>query len=110
MLYSKWLADRGGYAYYETSERRGLGDDLPIPRLRPVSVIGVASTDIGRAMPLGAKLVGYGPLAKGSVVPLDRTGLSGLPEVTASSLILLGLGIGSAAVGVALMRWLRQTR
>lgn len=108
MIYSKWLPDRGGYAYYETPERRGLGDDLPIPRLRRTSALGVASTDIGRPLPLGAKLVGYGPLAKGYVAPLDRGGLSGLPEGAASSLVLLGLGIGSAALGAILMRKLRK--
>ena len=56
MIYSKWIPDRGGSAYYETSERRGLGDDLPVPQLRNTSGIGVASTDIGRALPLGAKI------------------------------------------------------
>lgn len=106
MLYSKWIPDRGGYAYYETAERRGLGDDLPIPRLQPVTSIGVASTDIGRAMPLGAKLVGYGPLARGSVAPLDRSGLSGSLGALSfrSPLVLLGLAAGSAALGVFLMR------
>ncbi len=107
MIYSKWRPDRGGYAYYETSERRGLGDDLPIPRLRDVSALGVASTDIGRPLPLGAKIIGYGPLARGSVAPLDRSGLS-LSGVSGASLWsaarLLGLGLASAALGAFLVR------
>lgn len=109
MLYSKWVPDRGGYAYYETAERRGLGDDLPIPRLQEASSIGVASTEIGRALPLGAKLVGYGPLARGSVAPLDRSGLSGTTPALSfrSPLVLLGLAAASAALGVVLMRKLR---
>lgn len=78
MIYSQWVPDKGGYVYYETSERRGLGDDLPAPRLRRHSEIGVASTEVGRPLPLGAKIIGYGPLARGCVVPMDRSVLSGL--------------------------------
>lgn len=89
MLYSKWIPHKGGYAYYETSERLGLGDDLPVPRLRQASSIGVASTDIGRALPLGAKIVGYGPLAKGSVTALDRSGLGGVGAGGSSPATLL---------------------
>lgn len=107
MLYSKWLPDRGGYAHYETAERRGLGDDLPTPRLQQTSAIGVASTDIGRPLPLGAKIVGYGPLAKGSVTRLDRDGLSGIGGTSGLSLALLGLSIISFAGGVILVRKLR---
>jgi hypothetical protein len=96
MLYSEWLPDRGGYRVLEVPERRGLGDDLPVPKLKQVSPIGVASTDAGRPLPLGAKIVGYGPVAKGSVVPLDRSGLSGAASsggnVTLTVLALAGLG------------------
>jgi len=105
MLYSKWLPDRGGYAYYESSERRGLSDDLPVPRLDTVSSIGAASTEIGRSVPLGAKLVGYGPLAKGSVAPLDRSGLSGILSAGATNLILVAaVGIVSAVTGAAVVK------
>ena len=109
MRYSQWLPDRGGYAYYETSERRGLGDDLPIPQLKQISDIGVASTDVGRAMPLGAKLVGYGAVAVGSIVPLDRSGLSGLGGLPSQGTLLLGaLAAAAAAVGVVLVRKLKR--
>jgi hypothetical protein len=105
MIYSKWLPDRGGYAYYETSERRGLGDDLPVPKLWQTSGIGVASTEIGRPMPLGAKLVGYGALARGSIVPLDRSGLSGLGVTDIPRALVLGaLACVSAVVGVFIVR------
>ncbi len=109
MRYSKWIPDRGGYAYYETSERRGLGDDLPVPQLKQVSDIGVASTDVGRAMPLGAKLVGYGPVAMGSIAPLDRGGLSGLGNsIPSSGTLLLGtLAAVSAVAGVMIVRKLK---
>jgi len=110
VIYSKWIPDKGGYAYYETGERRGLGDDLPIPSLTPTSAIGVASTEIGRSLPLGARLVGYGPLAQGSVVPLDRSGLSGIPEGAGKALLLAAVGAASAVAGVFLVRALKNAR
>jgi hypothetical protein len=110
LIYSQWLPDRGGYAHYETSERRGLGDDLPTPRLHQVSAIGVASTDIGRPLPLGAKIVGYGPLAQGSVVPMDRRGLSGIDLNDPLWLAYVGLGLVAAGVGFALGSRLRGAR
>jgi len=75
VIYSRWRPD-GGYDYYETPERRGLGDDLPVPRLRAVGPIGVPSTDAGRPLPSDARVVGRGALARGSIAPLDRGGLS----------------------------------
>jgi len=104
MIYSKWLPDKGGYAYYETSERRGLGDDLPTPRMTAASDLGVASTDAGRALPLGAKLVGCGAVAKGCVTVLDRSGLNGLGGESASSVMLACAAVASAVAGVVLAR------
>jgi hypothetical protein len=106
MIYSKWLPDKGGYAYYETKERRGLGDDLPTPRLSQTSSIGVASTDAGRALPLGAKIVGYGPIARGCVTVLDRSGLSGfsMSGSPLNSLVLVGAAAASVALGAILTR------
>jgi len=105
MIYSKWVADKGGYAYYETPERLGLGDDLPTPRMRQVSSIGVASTDGGRPLPLGAKLIGYGPVARGCVTPLDRSGLGGIGGATGANLVLLaGFALASAVAGVFVVR------
>lgn len=111
MRYSKWLPDRGGYAYYESSQRLGLGDDLPVPRLSQSSPIGVASTEIGRPLPLGAKLVGYGPLPQGSIVPLDRSGLGGLGLGAVDMprmLMLTALGVAGAFAGVYVVRTLRK--
>jgi len=74
-----------------------------------VSDIGVASTDVGRAMPLGAKLVGYGEVAMGSIAPLDRSGLSGLGGLPSSGTLLLGaLAAAAAAVGVVVVRKLKR--
>lgn len=95
MIYSSWQPDRGGYAYYETPERRGLGDDLPTPRLTNTTSIGVASTDIGRPLPRGAKLVGYGALARGSVTVTDRSGLGTSSGAAAHAPMLIVLAVGA---------------
>lgn len=109
MLYSKWLPDRGGYAYYESTERKGLGDDLVTPRLRNTTDLGVASTDIGRPLPLGAKIVGFGPLARGCVTPLDRSGLSGIADQSPLNLAFLAATAAVCAfVGVKIVRHLRR--
>jgi len=107
VIYSSWVPDRGGYAYYQTNERLGLSDDLPIPKLPKGTAIGVASTSIGRPMPLGAKIVGYGPLARGSVTKLDRSGLSGVSTSVQSSALLAAVGAGAALLGFGLVRALR---
>ena len=100
MIYSRWRAD-GGYDYYQTAERRGLGDDLPVPQLSAVGAIGVPSTDAGRAMPGGAQFVGTGLIAQGSIAPMDRSGLSlGAVSPTIT-------GIGFLALAALLGWWLR---
>lgn len=77
MIFSRWRPDRGGYDYFDSpSTRYGLGDDLPVPILRNTTDIGVASTDIGRPMPIDAAPVGSGPMAKGMIAPMDASGLS----------------------------------
>ena len=90
MIYSRWRAD-GGYGYFRSTKRYGLGDDLPTPRLQAVHAIGVPSTSIGRDMPADARWAGRGPLARGAIVPMDRSGMSGLGVLgtTAGNLALL---------------------
>lgn len=95
MIYSQWRPD-GGYDYYETRARRALGTDLPTPRLFGLSPIGIASTDIGRPLPLGARKVGSGPLARGQVVGMSS--LSGLGLGALSGSTLGDLGLLTAAV------------
>jgi hypothetical protein len=99
-MYSKWRPDRGGYQYYDVAERRGLGDDLPIPRLSQVSSIGVASTSVGRTPPLAGKLVGSGAVAKGCILPLDRSGLSGIAGTVAADYLVPVAAVISAIAGV----------
>lgn len=81
MIYSRWRPDRGGYDYFESSERRGLGDDMPVPRLLAVNSLGAASTEVGRRTSNGLRYVGSGEIARGAIMPLSRTGLSGLTTI-----------------------------
>jgi len=101
MIFSRWRPDTGGYDYFDSpSTRFGLGDDLPVPRLPKTSPLGTASTDIGRAIPDDGKLIGSGPIARGMIAPMDKSGLMGLGlDLTSSGVkfgaaILAGLGLG----------------
>lgn len=99
MIYSRWRAD-GGYDYYQTAQRHGLGDDLPVPRLNAVGPIGVPSTAVGRIMPDGAQWVGRGTVPRGLIAPLDRTGIGiGLGSFNASA------GDLALLVAAALFGW-----
>jgi hypothetical protein len=101
MIFSRWRPDTGGYDYFDSpSTRYGLGDDLPVPNLPKTSPLGVASTDIGRSVPSDARLVGSGPLARGMVAPMNKSGLKGLGlDFTTSGwkfvgAVLAGVGLG----------------
>lgn len=102
MIYSRWRPDTGGYDYFDSpSTRYGLGDDLPVPSLTNTTVLGVASTDIGRPLPSDAVLVGSGPIARGMVAPMNKAGLKGALGLDFSSngmklgaAILVALGLG----------------
>jgi hypothetical protein len=81
VIYSRWRPDRGGYDYFESGERRGLGDDMPVPRIIATTELGAASTEVGRRAPTLSRFAGSGEIARGAIVPLDRGGLSGLATV-----------------------------
>lgn len=95
MVYSRWRPDKGGYDYFEASERRGLGDDMPVPQLTIASELGVASTDAGRSANGGLRHAGAGPLPRGAILPLSRSGLAGTGlgfNLSLSGLATLALG------------------
>lgn len=100
MIYSRWRPDRGGYEYFEASrERRGLGDDLPVPRLTGGTAIGVPSTEAGRSPGGTPRRAGTGKIAKGLVMPMSRAGLAGMRFSLQTNLqwpmaLALGIGIG----------------
>lgn len=103
MIYSRWRPDSGGYDYFESTERYGIGDDLPTPVLWP-GKLGVASTSAGRPMPRGARYIGKGPLPRGVIAPMETAGL-------AMSGISLSLGgIGGLVVAGFFGYWLGRRR
>lgn len=110
MMYSRWRPDTGGYDYFEGSERVGLGDDLPVPKLPVGTNIGVASTDIGRSASSGLRPAGSGQTPRGSIMPLSRQGLSG-GLFEAMDLLPWWVTAGVVVAGVGLVAWeLRKER
>lgn len=102
MIYSRWRPETGVYDYYEVSGGIPLGNDLPTPKVGGGTSIGVASVDIGRRMPMGARHVGSGSTPRGMVTSVSA----------ASSLGALAFSIGfgeiaMVAAGAALGWWIR---
>ncbi len=97
MIYSRFRPDTGGYDYFESAERFGLGDDLPPPRLPAGTSIGVSSIAAGRTPGVPVAPVGSGAVARGMIMPTSRAGLSGLgtfSNLSTMTLVLIGTGIG----------------
>lgn len=69
MIYSRWDPATGAYDYYESADRIGLNDDLPIPKMPAPTKLGVPSVECGRPLPRGARHIGSGENARGSIVP-----------------------------------------
>lgn len=105
MIYSRWKPDTGGFDYFEASERYGMGDDLPVPKLSGGSSIGVTSIGAGRLPKKGElRFIGSGQVARGSIMPTSREGLSGLGFLdTVSSWTALLLGVVAGLVGSQLI-------
>lgn len=105
MIFSRWRPDTGGYDYLDSpSTRFGLGDDLPVPRLPKTSPLGTASTDIGRPIPDDAKVMGSGPIARGMIAPMNKSGLQGLD--TASAPVKFGVAVlAGIGLGFLLAKW-----
>jgi hypothetical protein len=78
MIFSVWQPD-GGYEYFESNQRHGIGDDLPDPVMpAPTNKIGVPAQDIGRPVPTGANFVGKGATPRGVIAPMGRGQVLGL--------------------------------
>lgn len=110
MIYSRWRPDKGGYDYFESGERFGLGDDLPTPDLPGGSSIGVPSITAGR-LPKNGVLnpVGSGPSARGMVMPTSREGLEGVGILSSLSVwTVAGISAVVGAVAYAVLGKKRQ--
>jgi hypothetical protein len=99
VIYSRWRPDKGGYDYFESSERYAFSDDLPVPRLPEASSIGVSSLDAGRVPPKGARYVGSGRFAKGVIMPISREGLSGVGVAEGIPLAAIALAVICFTIG-----------
>lgn len=85
MIFSVWQPD-GGYEYFESDQRHGIGDDLP-DVIFPASVnrLGVPAQDVGRQVPPGARYVGKGTTPRGVIAPMGRGQVTGLRGLNASA-------------------------
>lgn len=80
MIFSVWKPD-GGYDYFESSIRHGIGDDLPeVSMPSTINGIGVPAQDVGRQVPRDAVAAGSGTIPVGLMAPMARPyiGISGL--------------------------------
>ena len=96
MIYSRWQPDKGGYTYYESSERLGINDDLPVPAMPMGTSIGVASTEVGRPAPASLRRIGSGAQARGSLLAPERTGVSGLDFPISGPWLLIAVAAAAA--------------
>lgn len=107
LTYSQWRPD-GHYDYFQAQQVAPLGDDLPVPRLKPASELGVPSVEAGRPIPSGAKYVGQGEEAIGVLAPMDTSRLGyAMSDAPTSRAFWFVLG---AAAGVVVAVWWRTRR
>jgi hypothetical protein len=104
VIYSVWQPD-GGYQYFSSSDRFGIGNDLPEPDLPPeINGIGVPAQDAGRAVPSGGVPAGTGRKPKGVIAPTARiSGVSGVSGISIGGSSLLEL-VGLFAIGYVLFK------
>ena len=102
MIYSQWRPSDGKYDYFETSEKIGLGDDMPTPPVPMTSSpIGVASVAVGRKPTGSVRKVGEGEVPLGSIMPTTTMDLGILADREA---VYLGLALLSGVVIGYLMK------
>jgi len=105
MIYSRWRPAKGGYDYYDASDKDiPMGNDLPKPSLPLGTDIGVASVDAGRVIPAGARYVGSGPDACGLIAPQKTSALGAVKSLIPTSYMLIAAGVVG---GWFLAKWKR---
>jgi hypothetical protein len=78
MIFSAWRPD-GGYDYYLSGQRHGIGDDLPeVSMPGTINGIGVPAQDVGRPIPPDARKIGEGAVPRGVMAPMERSQVRGL--------------------------------
>jgi len=106
LTYSRWDPSSGRYEYFETNQRPGLNNDMPVPKMPAATDIGVPSTECGRPIPSGARRSGDGEFAEGFIaLPAGVDVLSGSGAPSGTQLVGLA-AVGGVVVLGAL--WLGQ--
>lgn len=94
MIYSVWNQGKKAYDYYATKEVNGRVN-TPAPRHIPSRTFGATVSQAAWPLPMGAKLIGSGKVAKGRIAA--RKGL-GAADTAGGS---VGWWIIMVAVGIA---------
>lgn len=99
MIVSVHDETRGGFDYYEAAGSVPINDDFPTPEYNSVKTeLGVPASRAGRPMPAGARMVGHGPMARGTVS-------TGKPGLWLSSVARAGdpSGMGDSETGTTML-------
>lgn len=102
-LFSCFRPD-GLYQYYEAPGTLPINADLPVPQFSAsdATKIGIPSTHAARRMPPGAKPVGTGWQARGTIVRCPNEGDFGAIEFSPSAQLVLMVALAAAGgYGVA---------
>ena len=102
-LYSAWDWDRNAYRIYQTRQLVSVGDDPQAPRPNHHPLGAVPDVDV-KALPPGARFLGFSHQARGEIVRLPRTGLGAASDfieplqdiagrVAVITVIALGIGL-----------------
>jgi LPXTG-motif cell wall-anchored protein len=107
MMYSVFVPAEGQYHYYETTEKKAVNADLPVPTFgKDAGKIGVAAMDAARPLPFGAVMVGRGWHARGVLANKGGVSLSlaGMDVLPTNPMALAGLALASAGLAYLLLR------
>lgn len=105
-LYSVWDWDRNVYRVYKTNSPVSVGDDPIAPKPTGLSAIGADPDTHIKALPSGAKFMGYSHLARGELRRMshglgdrgDDAGSSSAPGGGGWKTLALGVVVGAGVV------------
>lgn len=100
-LYSVWDWDRNAYRVYSTKTPVSVGDDPIPPKPSGLSALGADPDTHLKALPSGAKFMGYSHLARGELRRMSR-GLGDNGDDAGAAKGLTGGGWKTLALGVVI--------
>lgn len=95
MLYSVWNPTAKRYDYYQTSTAQAATHATAPPKALFANELGASPDQGAWSLPMGAKLIGSGELARGRVASKGGVLAMGdlpVPQLGTASWILIGLG------------------